>query len=344
VFGLVYALRSVLLPFLVGLIFAYLLLPVIKRLEQKFPNKGQRMGLKRVSLIILTYISALILIGLFTVYVYFGVRQSFSSIIIQAPQYISDGLAAIQQWFESFRQTLPSQYQQQVDNVINTVGDKAGGWLQNAFVSGVSFIPATFGMIAGFISLPFFLFFVLKDAESLGSGFYSLLPTGMTAVHARNIFKIMDNVLGKYIRAQLLLGAVVGSLVFIGLTALQIPLAPALAVFAAIMEVIPTVGPWIAAIFGVLVALALIPSKIIWVALVYLAANLLENLLLAPRIHGGFLRINPAILMVVLVLGAYLAGIWGMILFPPLTALIVEVYKYIRVNVGSGEVQHPVNQ
>ncbi len=343
VFGLTYVLRSVLLPFLVGLVFAYLLLPVIKWVEQRLPKKDKWMNAKRVSLILMAYILALALLALFIIYVYFGVRESFSTIIQQAPQYISDGLFRIQQWFDAFRQTLSPQYQQQVSDIVNNLGNKVGEWLQRVFVSGVAFIPSTFGMVAGFISLPFFLFFILKDSESLRTGFYSYLPASMTT-HARNIFRIMDNVVGKYIRSELIIASTLAVLVFIGLSILDIGLAPALAVFAGILDFIPVIGPWIAGIFGVLVTLAIAPSKIIWVAIVYILANLLENLLLRPRIQGGFLHINPAILMVLLVLGAYLAGIWGMVLVAPLAALIVEIYKYIRANVGAREVTHIAKQ
>lgn len=336
VFSVIYSLRSVLLPFLVGVVLAYLLLPVIKWAEQRLPYQGKWMGAKRVILILLAYILALTLFALFIIYIYLGVRESFSIIISQAPQYISDGLVTIQQWFDSFRKTLSLEYQQQVNDALNTVSGKLGEWLQGIFASGVAFVPSTFGMIAGFVSLPFFLFFVLKDAESLGAGFYSYLPADMAA-HARDILKIMDNVVGKYIRAQLVIGSTLGILVFIGLVIVGISLAPALAVFAAIMEIIPVVGPWVAAIFGILVTLAVAPHQVIWVATVYVVANLLENLLLVPRISGGFLHINTAVLMVVLVLGAYLAGIWGMVLAAPLTALTLEIYKYIRSNTGTEE-------
>jgi predicted PurR-regulated permease PerM len=157
------------------------------------------------------------------------------------------------------------------------------------------------------------------------------------AKHARNIFAIMDKVLGQYIRAQVILGATVAVLVFIGLSILGIKLAPALAVVAGVFEFIPTIGPWLSGILGVVVALAVAPDRAIWVALVYLVVQLSENLLLVPRIHGGFLRINPAVLLVLLALGSYLAGIWGMILFPPLAALIVQVYRYVRQSVEDSE-------
>jgi predicted PurR-regulated permease PerM len=336
VFSLTYALRSVVLPFLVGLVLAYLLLPMVKWAECKLPPKDKWMEAKRVFLIILVFILTIILLVLFAIYVYLGVRDSFSNILSQAPQYISDGLDTIQQRLESFREIAPPEYQQQIDSALGNISIKLGGALQGVFTSGIALVPATIGMIAGFLSLPFFLFFLLKDSESLGTGFYSLLPVSL-ATHARNIFKIMDNVLGKYIRAQVMLASVIAIFVFTGLSILGIKLAPALAIFAGIMEIIPVIGPWVAGIFGVLVTLAIAPSKIIWVALVYILANLLENLFLVPRIQGGFLRINHAILRVVLVVGASLGGIWGMVLAAPLTALVVEIYKYIRSSTGAAE-------
>jgi len=80
----------------------------------------------------------------------------------------------------------------------------------------------------------------------------------------------------------------------------------------------------------VIVTLALVPEKAIWVALLFVLVQLLENTLLVPRIQGGYLRIHPAIVIVLLVLGAYLAGFWGLILAVPLTATAVEIYKYVR--------------
>ena len=68
----------------------------------------------------------------------------------------------------------------------------------------------------------------------------------------------------------------------------------------------------------------------IWVIILFLAIQLVENSLLVPRIHGGYLRIHPAVMIFLLVLGAYLAGFWGLILAGPLTATGVEIYKYVR--------------
>jgi len=100
-------------------------------------------------------------------------------------------------------------------------------------------------------------------------------------------------------------------------------------IFAAFTELIPTIGPWIGGAAGVLVTWAAAPEKIIWVIALYVGIQLLENIFLAPRIQGQFMHINPALILVLLALGAYLAGFWGMLLIVPVTATIVEIYRYV---------------
>jgi len=336
VFGLLYALRSTILPFILGVVMAYLLLPLVDWAEKKLSFKGRWEKIARPLLILLIFILALGVGGLFTFYLITAVSGSFAVLFQNAPDYISKGLAMWKEWFETFHRSLSPAQQQQLDQAISGIGSRLGVAFQDAFVHGLKIVPATFSMILGFAGLPLFLFYVLKDSKELSAGFYSFLTPGV-ARHARNIFAIMDNVLGRYIRAQVIIGATVAVLVFIGLSILGIKLAPALAVVAGVFEFIPTIGPWLSGILGVVVALAVVPDKAIWVALVYLLVQLSENLLLVPRIHGGFLRINPAVLLFLLALGSYLAGIWGMVLFPPLAALIVQLHRYVRQSVEDSE-------
>jgi predicted PurR-regulated permease PerM len=58
--------------------------------------------------------------------------------------------------------------------------------------------------------------------------------------------------------------------------------------------------------------------------------QLLENNLLVPRIQGHYLRIHPAVALFLLVVGAYVAGFWGIVLIVPLAATTVEIYRYLR--------------
>ncbi|MFC1966627.1 AI-2E family transporter [Chloroflexota bacterium] len=329
VFWLFYTLRSVILPFVIGLLFAYLLLPVISWFEKKLPRRGKWLQAKRISVIILSYIVILGGFAALSFYISLAVIDALIILVNNAPQYISSALLRIKEGTEVFRQYFPPEMQYQVDQFILDVGEAAGNAARNVLRKGISLVPATIGFAFGLASLPIFLFYILKDWEKLSDGFYSSLPP-WAIEHTRNIISIIDRVLGRYIRAQLMLGFIVGYLSFVSLLLLGVPFAPTLGILAGVTELIPILGPWISGVTAVIVTLAVLPEKAIWVAIIFLGVQLLENSLLVPRIQGAYLRMHPAVVIVLLVLGAYMAGFWGIIVIIPLTATIVEIYKYTQ--------------
>jgi predicted PurR-regulated permease PerM len=337
-FLLIYIFRNVLLPFVVGLVIAYLLYPVISWIERKLPVQGRWLSARRTSLIALIFIVILALVGILTFFIITGVVSSLSILVKNAPQYFSEGLRTLQEWLQSFQQWFPPETQKQVTSIVGEIGTALGNAMRSAFIKGVSYVPSTFSLILGFVSLPIFLFYILKDWEKLTNGFYSAFSPQMV-IHARGMVSVIDKVLGRWIRAQLVLSAAVAIVAFIGLAALGITLAPALAFLQGLMEFIPILGPWIGGAVGVIVTLAIAPEKAIWVAVVYLVVQLSENLFLVPRIQGSYLRIHPALILILLPLGAYIAGLWGIILVVPLTATIVEIYSYLRKNLMAQEIQ-----
>jgi predicted PurR-regulated permease PerM len=85
----------------------------------------------------------------------------------------------------------------------------------------------------------------------------------------------------------------VGSLVALGLFLLGVPFQILLGIVAGITEMVPIIGPWIGGAVGVLVTLAVAPDKVIWVILLYLGIQVLENSFLVPRIQGNALDLHP---------------------------------------------------
>ena len=79
-----------------------------------------------------------------------------------------------------------------------------------------------------------------------------------------------------------------------------------------------------------LVTLALAPHKVIWVILLAIVVQLLENNLLVPRIQASTMRLHPSLVILLLVLGGYLWGFWGILLTVPLTATLVDIFGYVR--------------
>jgi predicted PurR-regulated permease PerM len=324
-----YMWRTFVLPFAIGLVLAYLLMPLVNWLEGILPPRRKWAGFKRVISVLVAFLLLICIVGGFLYVVVTAVIDAVQVLVESAPYFLTESLAQVQGWFEGIIARLPIEIQEEVTEGLLDAAGSAGEAIRDYLLNSVRSLPGTFSTILGFAVLPFFLFYLLKDSEKLRKGMVSWLPAA-AAEHGRNVGKIIENVLGRYIRAQLMLGFIVAYFSFIGLMLLDVPFPLALALLAGVCELIPTLGPWIAGAVAVLVALAMTPDKALWVAVLYLGIQLLENNLLVPKVQSAYLRIHPAVMIVLLVFGAYIAGFWGIVLIGPLTALLVEVVKYVR--------------
>ncbi|MDD4635090.1 MAG: AI-2E family transporter [Dehalococcoidales bacterium] len=327
--ALAWAWRGVLLPFVIGLILAYLMLPGVNWLERKLPPKNKWLKARRILAILIVFIITIGIVGGILSYIIITVIQTFIDLFSRAPEYISTIMDQLQQWADSFQQQLPPGLQTQVEQLIANLGLQMESILENLAKGGFSFISGTVGALLGFAALPLFLFYIIKDYGQIKNNIYSFLPD-WAAEHIRNIALIIDKVLGGYIKATLVLGGIVAIVSFIGLSILRVPYAPALAFFAGITEMVPTIGPWIGGGLAVLVTLSTAPEKAILVVLLFIGVQLVENNLLVPRVQGSYMRVHPAAVLLLLVLGAHIAGIWGIIISVPIAATLARIVRYIR--------------
>ncbi|MCC6628114.1 MAG: AI-2E family transporter [Chloroflexi bacterium] len=190
--------------------------------------------------------------------------------------------------------------------------------------------------IVGFLVIPIWLFYVLKDQERGSRFFYSLFPPTIRP-DARAIAGIVDDVLMRYIRGQLLLGLAIGIASFVFLVLFGVPYALVLAVVNGLFELVPIIGPWLGAIPAVLVTLAVAPEKVPLVILFYIVLQQVENTLLVPKIQGDAVDLNPAILIVALVIGGSVAGVWGLLAAVPLAAIARDVFIYLHRRLSPAE-------
>jgi len=326
---IIWKLVSVILPFIVGLIIAYLLLPLVHWLEKHLPGGKKHPGAKRVSIIIGVYFIALIIIAAMVFYAFTVVRSSTSLLWQTLPQLIPNIVTWVQNFMAKIRLEVPASMLQQYDQTITNAGVTVVNALRGVFGHGFSMITSSVGLVLGFLALPLIVFFMLKDWDRLRDGFFGIMPP-WASDHAKNIAGIIERVLGRYIRGQFILSAFVGIMVFILLTALRVQFAPALALWAALMENIPSLGFFLSIVASVAVALATSPGKALWVLLGLVAIQLLENNLLGPRIQGSNMKMNPIFIILASLVGAYFIGILGFIIAVPVTATVIELLKYFR--------------
>jgi predicted PurR-regulated permease PerM len=333
---MLWLLRNILLPFMIGFFLAYLILPVIRWVEKRLPGAGKMpklQQLKRISLILAVYLLSLGVIGLAAFYVGTIIIKALSTLSRDAYQVVPNGLATAKHWIKAIPLFSPPSIQQYIDVYAAKAGVALPETLNDFLSRGIRVFRPSAGMLLGFFSMPFFVFFLLKDWCRLRDGFYGALPSWSLS-RAISIVAILRNVVGRYFRGQLLLGLAVGLLAYVMLMILKIDFAVPLAVFAGITEMVPMIGPWLGGGLGVLVTLATAPEKAIWVALGYLAIQLFENNLLYPRIQGSQMMIHPAFVIVLGVLGVSLGGILGAIVVLPITMAAIKIIEYLRNTTG----------
>ncbi len=327
VFLLLYVARGALFPFIIGGVFAYILFPAVKGLERIMPWRNRHPDAARVAAISVIYIIALaILIGLLAVTIPPVVRQS-TSLIEDLPTIYTEARAAVEELVERFADDIPQDVRDKAEEILAGLGDTLLSVAQTALTKTLQTVANTFSFIIGLAIVPVLLFYLLKDGERLVASSLSVFPKN-ARVHAGEVVRIVNESLGAYIRAQLLLMLFVGVIVFVGLLLLDIDFAILLGLVAGITEAIPVVGPIIGAVPGIIVTLATDPQKIVWVLALYLASQLLENSLLVPRIQGNAVHMHPVVIMGLLIVASETFGVIGVVAAVPVASVAREVFKY----------------
>ena len=306
------------MPFIVGFILAYLLLPVIRWFEKHLvgaSGKPRLKQLKRIFIIVVVYLLALLVIGGVIFYVVTVVGKTFGTLTLDTSKIIPNGLAAIANWLKSIPLLSKPSIQTNIDSYVTKAEAALPNVLNDFLTRSVKVVQSSTSMILGFIIMPIFVFLILNDWDSLRDKFYAGLPQ-WARTHTESVFSVLQNTVVRYLRAKLIMGLIVGICVYVLLMILRIDFALPLAIFAAIMDLVPTIGPLLGGGLAVLVALATAPEKFIWVGLGYLIIQLLVSNLLGLKIQGSQMKIHPAFIIMLTVLGAYFAGILGFIIRP----------------------------
>jgi predicted PurR-regulated permease PerM len=332
--SMIWASRTVLLPYVLGLILAYLLLPLVNWLDRHLPARLHSWGVARPLAILLTYLLLFLLVaGIITFFVPLIIDQvnvlieNWPSLTQTVREWGTQGWGWYNRVIDSVEQLSPS-WKDTIENSLRGVGTEVLAVLQEGVVATVRTLSSTVSFIIGLVVIPFWLFYLLHDESQVKEGLMRALPQQIRD-DVRCMARLIDDVLSAYIRGQLLLCLFVGGLATLSLFIIGVPFALVLGLIAGIFEILPYVGPILGAIPALIVALLADPWSALWVAIAFFAIQQVENLVLVPRISGESVKLHPAMIMVVLVVGNELAGFWGMLIAVPVTAVIRDLFKYL---------------
>jgi predicted PurR-regulated permease PerM len=254
------------------------------------------------------------------------------------PQNIDEARVQARDWLTRYRSGVPEEAREIIDDYAERTANDLGTQIAALARNSVSGLFGAIGVLFGFLIVPFWMFYAMRDRHTVGDNFMNAVPDPARADVA-NIMTIGDRLLFRYIRGQLLLGLIVGTAVGVGLTYMDVQLSLALGVFAGITELIPFIGPWIGAVPGVLMVAATDSDQIIPVMALYLIVQQVENNLLVPRVQGQSVDLHPAMVILLLLVGGAVFGFIGLLFIVPLVAILRELFWYVDHRLSGADPQ-----
>lgn len=325
---LIWSSRGALLPFAIGLVFSYLIAPVVNRVQLAIPNRGWLGRARRGIAVLIVYLAAIGLVISLVATIGPQLVNETVDLIEGLPGYTDTVRQESDYWNRWYEETVPEDIRLNIESNLDEIGSVVAGAGQSAVMATFGTVRRVFGFIAGLALLPLWTFYILMDQRRGLDFFYSIWPKGIQA-DVRNIVGIADRILAAYIRGQILLGFVVGIVTFLGLYFLDVQYAVPLAVLAGIFEMVPILGPWISGVVGIIVVLATDPGKIWAVLILFVVIQQLENTFLVPKVQGDAVDLNPAVIMILLVVGGAVFGLLGVIVIVPTAAIARDIFVYI---------------
>lgn len=205
------------------------------------------------------------------------------------------------------------------------VGPLAGSAGQN--IVGVT--SKVFGGIFSILSVFVISFYLLIDRERLGKSVPELFPREYHEKIRLTIHQVEEK-LGAWLRGQIVLSIAIGVITWVVLTLMGIPYAVPLAILAGFLEIVPTLGPIIAAIPAVIVGFAISPIMGLAVMLAYAAIQIAENNILVPKIMQKAVGLNPIVILIAILIGAQLMGVVGALISIPLVSAGIIIFRAFK--------------
>lgn len=314
-------------PFLIAGFLFYLLNPLVKMLMK---IKIKKFKVKRPLAITIVFLLLVSVLGLVISFFIPRLIEQIKSLVIGLPGYLSE----LQRFLTHLFNNSHIDWLQKVD--LHSYMNKFEGSLTSILKKFILSLTTSLGSVIGtitsvtvtLVTVPFILFYMLKDGEKLVPTVEKFFPEHNRSKVARLLHE-MSATLSRYISGQMIECLFVGTFSAIGYSMTGIPYALLVGLFAGITNIIPYLGPYI----GLMPALFLAFSKslptVFWVIVVCIVVQQLDGNLVYPNVIGKSLHLHPLTIIIILLVAGNIAGLLGMILGVPLYAVTKVVVKFV---------------
>jgi len=317
------------LPIILAGILYYLMNPTVDYLERK--------GIKRIYSIFGLFVLVVGLIVWGVVVIIPKIQEQSMSFADNLPGYLTIIENKVN---EILSDPIFSQVQDQIEasneKLISSLTDIVQNLSRSTIQNLGSFFGAVATIVLAVITMPFILFYLLKDGRKLAPYFVKFLPTKMRQP-SLIVLKEMNDQVSSYIRGQLTVAFAVAVMFMIGFSIIGLDYAITLGIAAGFLNLIPYLGSFLAMIPAVFLGIVGGPVLLIQVLIVFVIEQSIEGRLISPLVLGNELSIHPVTILLVLLTSGKLFGLVGVILGIPVYAaakvIITHVFEwYTRVS------------
>ena len=341
-----YTLSSV----IIAIIFAYIIDPIVNYLERK--------GVKRQFGVIVVYISVILIFGILIVSVIPKTINEISNLLTSLPAMVDTLIREVNNFvsnvFAKFNIELPENFinvyketnpkvngnvetpqivSDILDSIKATINDlivKAQGSLMGSLSNVLSkvygFLTSAFRLILIII----FSFYFAVDKER----FLLKVKKAIPNKYREDISYLTSNIdtaLQQFIRGRMLMAIFVGLITTAYLLVLRVDFAIIIGLITCVADIIPYIGPFLGCAPAVLFAFMDSPMKALWVLILFVIVQWVENNILAPKLIGDSTGLNPLVILISIIIGGGIFGVWGMVISVPLMSIIFILVDFIKI-------------
>jgi predicted PurR-regulated permease PerM len=316
-------LQSVIVQLLLAVLLAAAATPLVDRISAEHHQRwrpGRGLGAS------LVFLGAVLFLGLLSEAVVAAVLPDLRGLAARVPEYATRVQVAIDDGVNGNPELAST-----LNGMLPSVADLAGGAAALAS-QAPRLVGVATGLASGLLHVVFTLVLALYltiDGDRIRRYAVTFLPFERHE-QALDLTERIGTRLGAWARGEAVLMAIIGMLTWIGASLIGLPYAAALALIAGVGEVIPTVGPIVAAIPLVAVGLLASPAQGLLALLVAILVQQLENNLIVPRVMGQAVDLHPVVVMLAILAGGELLGVPGALLAVPVVASLSVVVDEVQ--------------
>jgi predicted PurR-regulated permease PerM len=319
----IWLLAPVLMPFALAAMLAYLGDPLADRL--------QRLGMGRAWAVSIVFtVITIIFVGVLLLLVPLVQRQ-VANLIDNLPHYVEWARTVALPWVQQRLHLQPDTFD--TDKVLATIREHIGsiGTIAARTIARVT--QSGMGIITWMtnaVLIPVVAFYLLRDWDTMIAHIQRLIPRSVEPTVVR-LSRESDQVLGAFVRGQLLVMLALGVFYGLGLTLVGISIGPLIGMIAGLLSFVPYLGFMIGFVAALVAALVQYGdwTHVLLVCGVFTVGQLLEGYVLVPRLVGGKIGLHPVAVIFAVLAGGHLFGFLGVLLALPAASVVVVVLRYV---------------